>query len=82
MLWPQRSSPHRRDRLLGRRDRRQDRAERRRLRAHSRSSALPAACEQPLRDTLTLNQNNSKMVRVRIDIRRATLGFFVLYLDA
>jgi hypothetical protein len=41
-----------------------------------------AACEQQLRDTLTLNQENAKMSRVLIDIQRAILGFFVLYLDA
>jgi hypothetical protein len=50
-----------------------------RMVAHPR---FRAACEQQLRDTLTLNQNFAKMSRVLIDIQRAILGFFVLYLDA
>ncbi|MEI9992950.1 MAG: hypothetical protein WDM91_00035 [Rhizomicrobium sp.] len=40
------------------------------------------ACETMMRDTLAISQAHPKMARVMIDIHRALLGLFVLYLDA
>src|ERR1700761_8075105 len=40
------------------------------------------ACEAMMRNALVLTHNYPKMARVMIDIHRAILGFFVLYLDA
>jgi DNA-binding MarR family transcriptional regulator len=40
------------------------------------------ACETTMRNALVLTQRYPKMARVMIDIHRALLGFFVLYLDA
>ena len=39
-------------------------------------------CEKSMGDTLELVQNNRKTARVLIDIHRAIVGLFVLYLDA